>query len=235
MAVLRRGAGGGEGREGLGGARTGVAGGLRPARALPARLLFQPSFRARCPSTAARAGEQPPAAAPLRAAALHDFCMGLPYGFVALLAGGALAVLLGAPGRQAGTALALGGAAALAASVGSLRLWKSGGDSRFPFTTALFAVAAGEAAAPCGSRRRETDSCAPWGGGLPRLAPYSPHSVCTTSSPGATRPARARTDVFFARKPTEPGWTVGQKVSIHSPPAKWQAALTFHALRILDY
>jgi len=88
---------------------------------------------------------------------------------------------------------------------------------------------------PCGSRRRETDSCAPWGGGLPRLAPYSPHSVCTTSSPGATRPARARTDVFFARKPTEPGWTVGQKVSIHSPPAKWQAALTFHALRILDY
>ena len=147
MAVSRRGAGGGEGREGLGGARTGVRGTLRPAWALPVRSIFQPSFRARCPSTAARAGEQPPAAAPLRAAALHDFCMGLPYGFVALLAGGALAVLLGAPGRQAGIALALGGAAALAASVGSLRLWKSGGDSRFPFTTALFSVAAGEATA----------------------------------------------------------------------------------------
>ena len=73
--------------------------------------------------------------------------MGMPYGLLALLAGVALAALLGGPGRSVGLALALGGMATLAVSAASIRRWKAGGDSRFPHTAALLGVAAGEACA----------------------------------------------------------------------------------------
>ena len=85
--------------------------------------------------------------APSRYAFLHDFCMGMPYGLLALLAGVALAALLGGLGRSVGLALALGGMATLAVSAASIRRWKAGGDSRFPHTVALLGVAAGEACA----------------------------------------------------------------------------------------
>merc|ERR1719243_208498 len=69
--------------------------------------------------------------------------MGMPYGLLALLAGVALAALLGGLGRSVGLALALGGMATLAVSAASIRRWKAGGDSRFPHTVALLGVAAG--------------------------------------------------------------------------------------------
>jgi hypothetical protein len=71
--------------------------------------------------------DKPSGAAPARHAVLHDFCMCIPYGAIALLAGVGLFFLNLT--NIAGTAL-VAGATALAASVLSLQEWKAGGDSK---------------------------------------------------------------------------------------------------------
>jgi hypothetical protein len=96
--------------------------------------------------------------------------MGLPYSLLALLAGAALTALLGPPGRSLGLALALGGVAALAVSVASLRRWKAGGDSRFPHTAALLGVAAGEAGAALQLSKGAAGLVRAVGGGLAAMS-----------------------------------------------------------------
>lgn len=61
---------------------------------------------------------------------LHDFCMSIPYGALTLVGGGVSAAM-GA--QQLGLQLAGAGAAVCAASVLSLRAWRSGGQST-PYT-----------------------------------------------------------------------------------------------------
>jgi hypothetical protein len=65
-----------------------------------------------------------------RHAALHDFCMCIPYGAL-LLAGGAASLLTG--GSKAGAALCLFGAVHALLAALSLRAWKRGASSA-PYT-----------------------------------------------------------------------------------------------------
>ena len=81
---------------------------------------------------------EPPAG---RHAALHDFCMCIPYGAL-LLAGGL--VSLGTGGGSAGAALCLFGCAHSLLAVLSLRAWKRGASSA-PYT----ALSAGMPARGC--------------------------------------------------------------------------------------
>ncbi|GFR51761.1 hypothetical protein Agub_g14213 [Astrephomene gubernaculifera] len=85
-----------------------------------------PAKIARRPLACRASAEQPNGSTPSRHAVLHDFCMCIPYGALAVVAGVALFFLKFT--NIAGTAI-VAGATSLAASYLSLQEWKNGGSS----------------------------------------------------------------------------------------------------------
>jgi len=73
-----------------------------------------------------------------RHAALHDFCMAIPYGALALVGG---LIVLASGGGSLGGGLAAGGAIVCAMAAMSLRAWRAGTSST-PFTLIAAAIAA---------------------------------------------------------------------------------------------